>query len=234
MLGKGAVRVIEDFLTISRCEELLEVVAKYRVHHDLPLIVRREQDRSLCYRVIDGEQIHRYLPQAEQLYLETAKVVRQVSGLDLAPLENRGASVNVNITPVGGEYRWHYDRNAVTGILYLNQVSGGETELYPGCRIYLGRYKDTIAQRWLDEISRCPFVLRLFSKKMCVTPRAGMLIVMQGDQCLHSVRAVENGERINIVMAFDRPGASFAVQRHLDSYLYSRSAAPQFDPNYRE
>ena len=113
-------RVIEDFLTASRCEELLEVVAKYRVDHDLPLIVRRDQDRSLCYRVIDGEQIHRYLPQVEQLYLETAKVVRQVSGLDLAPLENRGASVNVNITPVGGQYRWHYDRNAVTGILYLN------------------------------------------------------------------------------------------------------------------
>jgi hypothetical protein len=52
------------------------------------------------------------------------------------------------------QYRWHYDRNAVTGILYLNEVSGGETEMYSGCRIYLGRYKDTIAQRWLDKISR--------------------------------------------------------------------------------
>jgi hypothetical protein len=135
---------------------------------------------------------------------------------------------------LGGEYRWHYDRNAVTGILYLNQVSGGETEMYPGCRIYLGRYKDTIAQRWLDKIPRQPFLLRLFGKKMCVAPRTGMMIVMRGDQCLHSVRRVESGERINIVMAFDRPGASFAVQKHLDSYLYSQSAAPQFDPNYRE
>jgi hypothetical protein len=139
----------------------------------------------------------------------------------------------VNITPVGGEYRWHYDRNAVTGILYLNEVSGGETEMYSGCRIYLGRYKDTIAQRWLDKISRQPFLLWLFGNKMCVAPRTGTLIVMRGDQCLHSVRRVESGERVNVIMAFDRPGASFAVQKHLDSYLYSQSAAPQFDPNYR-
>ena len=234
MLRKGAVRVIENFLAPLQCEELLEEVGKYRLRHEPPLIVRREQERSLCYRVIDGEQIRRHLPQVEQLFLKTTKVVRQVSGLDLTPLENRVASVNVNITPAGGEYRWHYDRNAVTGILYLNQVSVGETEMYPRCRVYLGRYKDTIAQRWLDKISRQPFLLRLFGKKMCVAPRTGMMIVMRGDQCLHSVRRVESGERINIVMAFDRPGASFAVQKHLDFYLYSQSAAPQFDPNYRE
>jgi hypothetical protein len=139
MLRKGAVRVIENFLAPLQCEELLEEVGKYRLRHEPPLIVRREQERSLCYRVIDGEQIHRHLPQVEQLYLKTTKVVRQVSGLDLTPLGNRVASINVNITPVGGEYRWHYDRNAVTGILYLNQVSGGETEMYTRCRIYLGR-----------------------------------------------------------------------------------------------
>jgi hypothetical protein len=89
MLDKGAVRVIENFLAPSQCEELLEAVVKYRLRHEPPLIVRRERDRSLCYRVIDGEQIHRHLPQVEQLYLKTAKVVRRVSGLDLTPLGNR-------------------------------------------------------------------------------------------------------------------------------------------------
>ena len=129
MLGKGGVQVVENFLAPSRCDELLEQVEKYRAHRELPLIVRRETDRSLYYRVIDGDQVCRFLPQVIQLYSETTHFARQICGLDLAPLENRAASVNINITPVGGEYRWHYDRNAVTGILYLNQVSGGETDV---------------------------------------------------------------------------------------------------------
>jgi 2OG-Fe(II) oxygenase superfamily len=233
MLGKGGVHVIENFLAPSQCEELLTDVERYRTDREPPLIVRREPDRSLYYRVIDGEQVYRFLPRVVRFYSETTQVVRQVSGLDLAPLENRAVSVNINITPVGGEYRWHYDRNAVTAILYLNQVSGGETEMYPGCRVYLGKYKDTIAQRWLDKISRQPVILRRFGKRMCVAPRAGMLIVMRGDQCLHSVRRVESGERINVIMAFDRRGASFKVEKHLDAYLYSQSEAPHFDPNYR-
>jgi hypothetical protein len=40
-----------------------------------------------------------------------------------------------NITPPGGEYRWHYDRNAATAILYLNEVPGGETEMFPNYRL---------------------------------------------------------------------------------------------------
>lgn len=41
--------------------------------------------------------------------------------------------------PPGGEYRWHYDRNAVTAILYLNEVPGGETEIFPNFRLVFRR-----------------------------------------------------------------------------------------------
>ena len=62
-----------------------------------------------------------------------------------------------------------------------------------------------------------------------------MLIVMQGDRCLHSVRRVEGVEdRINIIMTFDTPGAVFPVEKELDSYLYSKTSTPTFDPNYQE
>ena len=45
---------------------------------------------------------------------------------------------------------------------------------------------------------------------------------MAGDQCLHSVRPVtEAEERINIVMAYDLPNASFVIKEKLNTYLYS-------------
>jgi len=60
------------------------------------------------------------------------------------------------------------------------------------------------------------------------------MILMQADRCLHSVRKVEGKEeRVSIIMAFDPPGAVFTAQRDLDSYLYSGSASPHGDPNYR-
>ena len=52
----------------------------------------------------------------------------------MAPIEDAVAARNINVTPPGGEYRWHYDRNAVTAIIYLNEVPGGETEIFANYR----------------------------------------------------------------------------------------------------
>src|SRR6266404_4392987 len=228
------VQVLDGYLPTSRCAELRDAVCEYRRDHALPLIDRQERGRSLRYMVIDGERIHRDLPEFEELYADVNGVVDRLAGLALRPLGNRGAGVNVNITPPGGEYRWHYDRNAVTAILYLNESDGGETEMYPNYRVHLGRWKHTRAQRWLDAPLRRDLVTRLFGRKLVVAPHAGRLLAMRGDRCLHSVRPVEGaGERINVVMTFDLPGAVFHVEKNLDPYLYSRDTAPVFDPNYR-
>jgi hypothetical protein len=136
----------------------------------------------------------------------------------------------VNLTPAGGEYRWHYDRNAVTAILFLNAVEGGETEMYPNFRIRLPRWKDSWIQRALDRM------LRLFlrvARLVVVAPAPGRMIIMRGDRCLHSVRRVVQGERINVIMTFDVPGSRFRAAENLDPYLYSNRATPDFDPNYR-
>jgi hypothetical protein len=232
--SQRGVQVLDNYLPPSRCAELLDAIREYRRDHTLPLIDRKERGRSLRYMVIDGERIHRHLPEFEELYADVNAVVNRLAGLALRPLANRGAGVNVNITPLGGEYRWHYDRNAVTAILYLNEIAGGETEMYPNYRLHLGRWKHTRVQRWLDASLRRDLATRLFGRKLVVAPQTGRLIAMRGDRCLHSVRPVEGaGERINVVMTFDLPGAVFHVEKNLDPYLYSRDTAPVFDPNYR-
>ena len=157
-----------------------------------------------------------------------------MSSLDLAPLRNRAASVNVNVTQPGGEYRWHYDRNAVTAILYSTSRRRRNRDV-PQLPHLPGRWKHTRAQRWLDAMLQSNRLMRVFAHKTAISPRAGRLLVMRGDRCLHSVRPVEpgSGDRINIIMTFDVPDARFPVQEDLDSYLYSRQSAPAFDPNYR-
>ena len=232
--SQRGVQVMDGYLPRSRCRELLATIREYRRDHALPLIDRQDRGRSLRYMVIDGERIHSHLPEFEELYADVNAVVNRLAALALRPLANRGASVNVNITPPGGEYRWHYDRNAVTAILYLNESTGGETEMYPNYRVHLGKWKHTRVQRWLDAPLRRDLALRWFGSKLVVAPQPGRLLAMRGDRCLHSVRPVEgDGERINIIMTFDLPGAVFHVEKNLDPYLYSRESAPVFDPNYR-
>jgi hypothetical protein len=229
MLRKEGLTVVEDYLSGEERRRLLASIETYATSHDLPLIVRQERERSLRYRVIDGDAIYTSLPELVTLYERVWELVKQETPqLELLP--NRTASVNVNITPPGGEYRWHYDRNAVTAILFLNSVEGGETEMYPNFRLHLGRGKDSAAQRMLDSLLR---LIRPLRRKVVVAPAPGRMIVMHGDRCLHSVRRVERGNRVNVVMTFDLPGSAFRAEQNLDPYLYSQTAPPEFDPNYR-
>jgi hypothetical protein len=235
MWRESGVEVIAGFLPATQCENLLRAVAVYRGARQPPLIQRQQPGRSLLYRVIDGAEIERHFPELEKLNLEVCSLVNRLSGSGLSRLGNQAARININITPPEGEYRWHYDRNRVTAILYLNQVAGGETEMYPNHRIYLGRWKHTRLQRWLDSLVMKQTLLRRMGRMLTIAPRAGMLLVMRGDRCLHSVRRVEGvQDRINVIMTFDAPGARFPVETELDSYLYTKKATQTFDPNYQE
>jgi len=229
LLQNGA-EIRENYLPPSLCEALLQDMEAYKASHELPLIERFDAGRSLRYRVIDGDRIFNALPRVVSVYREVLSLVRQLEPR-LQPLSNQTAGLNVNFTPPGGEYRWHYDRNCVTAILFLNAVKGGETEMYPHYRIHLGKWKDTGLQRFCDSALRR---LRQFVRPLVVEPAPGRMILMRGDRCLHSVRRVEGEEeRVSIIMSFDPPGRVFLPEGDLDSYLYSKSASPNKDPNYR-
>lgn len=227
--------VLHRYAPAERCAGLLAQIAAYRAAHSVPTVERRERERSLRYAVIDGPAIRQHLPDIQRLYLEEVlPLVRRMSGADMVPLDHEKACVNINITPPGGEYRWHYDRNAVTAILYLNAVPGGETEMYPNYRLWLGRWKHTRAQQALDRILIHPLARRLFGWKRQVAPRQGTLLVMRGDRSLHSVAPVGGSEdRINIIMSYDDPAVGMRAGATLDTYLYTQQAVGNGDPNYK-
>ena len=221
------------FLSEDECSALLKQIATYRSSHELPEVYRAAGDRPLHYRVIDGECISADLPDLISLYARINIIVNEAIGEELVPLEDRRVGLNVNVTPAGGTYRWHYDRNAVTAILYLNAVPGGETEIYPNYRLFMEGARYSALQRIADRVLEMRIVRGMFGRLVQVAPETGLLVAMRGNRCLHSVRPVEgDADRINVIMAYDLPGAQFEVAPQLDRYLYESEVTTEADPNY--
>lgn len=222
----------ENFVSPEQCTHFLDLVAQLQQNQDLELIHRAVRGHPLHYKVINGQQIESGIPEIDQFYRQLTDFVRRISSDDMTPLKDKLVGVNINVTPAGGTYRWHYDRNAVTVLVYLNEVSGGEIEVYPLFRIYLKGRGPAFLQRWLDWFVQLNVVRQLFGKKIVVKPAQGRTVALRGNRCLHSVRPVQGEqERVNIVMAFDNYKDQNLSKQALDQYLYSQKPVSS-DPNY--
>jgi len=231
---KGFV-VHDEFLDREVCQSLLGAIDRYRSTVELHEIHREARGRALRYSVIDGHQIRDQLPEVWDLYAGPVRdLVSEIATEEMFPLDNVRAGVNVNVMPPGrSEYRWHYDRTPLTAVLYLNEVEGGETELYPGLRILLSERRPARAQRLLDRFVSVRPVRSMRAGRSVVSPKPGRLVTMAGNRCWHSVRGVEGRrDRVNVILAYDRKGVTSAVDDNLDSYLYSNDHTAQKDPNY--
>lgn len=221
-----------NFLSREECERHCQSVRELDRTQGLPLIERKVRERSLKYKVVDGRRIAEVLPDIEDLTRRVAVELVRTCGPGLVPIDDVVAARNINVTPPGGEYRWHYDRNAATALIYLNEVPGGETEMFPNFRLLVrgGRYSRL--QKVLDDIVRVRMVRRLFGRQRLVEPSQGTLVIMRGNTTLHSVRAVLGAEdRIAIVLAYDFPGRGH-LRHALNSYLYTGARPAEGDPNY--
>ncbi|MDJ0579687.1 2OG-Fe(II) oxygenase [Crocosphaera sp.] len=233
-IEKTGYQINDNYLTLEQCKHFLKLIDDYRKNHKVPNVYRQSRERSLDYFVIDGVQIKQHLPEVWQIYHNVNNIVNELSGQKLVPLANQRVGVNINIMSSGGEYRWHYDRNFVTVLLYLNEVKkGGELEMCPNYRLYINQQKYTFIQKYFDYLFQLKIIRNLFGNQINVKPSSGRILIMLGDRCLHSVQALEgNDERINIVMSYDIPGKNFPIEKQLDSYLYTQEEKYSSDPNY--
>jgi hypothetical protein len=152
------VEVVPTFFSPAECESLLSAVADYRRTHELPVIFRHEKGRSLNYIVMEGWRFHEALPDSETIVDRIRTRLESICAESLVVLDDARAACNVNITPPGGQYRWHYDRNLVTALVYLNAVEGGETDLYPNYRISWRWSRPRAIQALLDRVLLNKFV----------------------------------------------------------------------------
>jgi 2OG-Fe(II) oxygenase superfamily len=230
---KKGVALQPNFLSATECAQYCESVLALDRASGLPLIDRRVRERSLRYKVVDGLKILEALPNIEGLTHRVEEALERTCGPGLVPIDDVVAARNINVTPPGGEYRWHYDRNAATAIIYLNEVPGGETEIFPNFRLLLRGGRHQRIQRRLDGLLRLRFIRRLFGHQILVEPHQGTLVIMRGNTTLHSVRAVlGTDDRIAVVLAYDFPGKGHQ-RSALNSYLYTSASPNEGDPNYR-
>ena len=219
----------DGFIDAHTAARALDVINNFRREFPLPIISRRSGPRPLVYSVIDGFQILDHLPEIQTLHANATRLVQKLFGDSIEPLADQQVACNVNITQPGGSYRYHYDRNAITALLYLNETSGGETECYPNYRLRV----PSVLQCEVDRVFENRAVRWMFGHQVLVRPRTGRLLVMRGNDCLHSVREVEGDrDRINIVMSYDVKGARYANRERLNSYLYQPDPIQARDPNY--
>jgi hypothetical protein len=224
--------VRDDYLSANECAHILDSINSFRREYEPTSVFRRSGSRPLNYSVIDGLAITEHLPLVTALAERVQTLVNELSSVPLQPLTDERVAFNINITRKGGTYRWHYDRNRVTALVYLTAVEGGETECYPNFRIDAGQ--STTTQKVLDRILSSAPVRGISGRRVVISPSPGKLVVMMGNRCLHSVRPVSSdNERINAVLSFDEAGKSFEVAQGLDEYLYEKTASGSRDPNYR-
>jgi hypothetical protein len=218
VISTPGLAVVPEFLDDRECAAILAAIDLYRQHHTLPIVSRPHAERPLRYQVIDGHQFPLAIPDAGDLLARIHQQVEKMFGPPLTLIDDRRAACNVNVTPPGGGYRWHYDRNRVTALLYLNHIGGGETDLYPNYR--LPAPISGQLQKGLDRILLTRPARRFFGRVHTIAPAPGTLAVIRGDRTLHSVRAVTGDhDRINLVVAYDRPGSTHQ-RPALDQYLY--------------
>jgi hypothetical protein len=230
---KEGIAIEPDFLSAEECERYCGSVLALDRSKGLPLIERQVRERSLRYKVVDGTIIADALPDIDDLTARVAAAIERTCGPGLHPIDDAVAARNINVTPPGGEYRWHYDRNAATAIIYLNDVPGGETEIFANFRLLIQGGRFPRLQRRLDDLLRLRLIRRLFGHQRLVEPRRGTLVIMRGNTTLHSVRAVRGtDDRIAVVLAYDYPGREHQ-RRELNSYLYTSTSPSEGDPNYR-
>jgi 2OG-Fe(II) oxygenase superfamily len=219
-IWRTGIEVAPGFLSGEECRTLLSSLARYRLTHHLPLVHRPEPGRALRYLVVDGDRFDAVLLRASNLVARVHSRLEEICGCSLALIDDPQAARNINITPPGGQYPWHYDRNLVTALVYLNTVEGGETELYPNSRTRVSGGCPVPLQHTLGPWPLTASVHNLVGAPITITPAAGTLVALHGNHTLHSVRPVDgNHERVNLVLAFDQPGASRS-RRSLNTYLY--------------
>ena len=223
---KTGIDVVPEFLSRSECAALSSNIQQYRHSHHLSVVQRRGPVRPLQYAVIDGASFDAVLSNGSDLVAQVQAQLEGTCGYTLALIDDLQAARNINIMAPGGQYQWHYDRNLVTAVVYLNSVDGGQTEFYPNYRLRVPGEHPLAVQQALDQWLLARPIRNLLGSRLAIAPTTGTLVAFRGNRTLHSVRPVEgNKERISLVLAFDRPRAR-RTRASLNAYLYEPGPSP--------
>ena len=212
---KSGYIINEDILPIEKCD-----IIKKKIR-----ILEREKKlkqvnlKSSKFKTINGIDLFQNIPEVEQLYNEFLKIATTISGKNLRKLKNTKIGASINITGIGGNFQYHYDRNYITVVLYINEVDGGKMLAVPRYRIFNKTIVES-SNRIKQFIETLNTKFANYSKKKIeIQPKPGKVFIFEGRQTLHSVTKVNSGEpRISIQFAYDSNEDLFNENNTTDYY----------------
>lgn len=221
--------VMDSFLARHECAAIVEAVDALNERNRLIQVDRVGRASVSRFATINGRELEEAIPRVARLYAEVGDFVRMLVSDALEPLENRAIGVSINVTGPGQQFAMHYDRNAITAVIYLTTVDeGGQMEFYPRHRVMLGSPTNPIvrrAQHCLDIATKSGFWKRLSGQRREVSPEPGRMLVFHGNRCLHGVRPVAGTQaRYSLQLAYDMPSVSFDRSKTTDYYGYRAAA----------
>lgn len=150
----------------------------------------------------NGENLMGASPLVRPLESELVALTNWLSGITYQPLDNRAIGASANVTPAGGGFATHFDRQEISAIAYLNKVEGGQLDLWPNLRRW--------EPRWLGpRAGRITMLITTRLRPVSITPAKGSILIFN-KLTPHRVREVLSPyPRVSIIFGLDRPGVSF-------------------------
>jgi hypothetical protein len=186
-------------------------------------VVRAGEDR-LLYSVLTGDVIREEMAELYAFYAsdESRAWVAAVAGEPEIHVSSQlRSAINVNILRPADRYRWHFDANPYTALLYLSdhEPGGGELELYPNLRE--GRRDDP---QWDRHVTSAEHLAS--REKISIRPAAGTLVLIDGSVTYHRVApVVGRSARLSAPLVY-LPQQDETRPEHLDDYLYRSTPWP--------
>lgn len=218
--------VVDDFLSGPEVDAILASIDAYRAAGRQVLQVeRKDLIATQVFKTIVGSDCESHIKGFSELWRSRIlDLARQLVPFSLEPLNDAAIGINVNITERSGTLSYHYDRNEVTAVLYLQECVGGELEMFPHFRVLLPhryRWPVMMVQRAFDLVWRTPpalFIAR--RRRRLLPPKRGRLVLMRGPLSLHRVSPVEEGpSRICGVFCYDKPDVRWESWNSKDNYV---------------
>lgn len=205
--------IVDGFCSGNTCQRIREGINAYLLKKNA-IEVNRTGSSFITF---NGKYIDENFPELAQLY--DHQLLRELSQLssNLATIIDRRIGLSINITPKFGKFEPHFDRHAMTAVLYINDdFFGGEMNFYPrirGLRNYPSYPSHrSITHRILDRAVRSKVYLKWLARKIVFKPKAGTLLIFEGTRTYHQVQMVTAGSsRMTVQFGYDRPGASFDI-----------------------
>ena len=221
--------VIDNFLPEGVCDEIVDSLKRIEAESGFIRVDRVGRRSASQFSTINGEELECAIPVVAKIYQDVGKLVKRNISEELKLIENRAIGLSINVTAANQQFAMHYDRNAITIVLYLSEVeSGGEMEFYPNQRMILRLPSYPIVrkiQKVLDLLSRTSLFRMLRRQRKLVAPKKGKMLLFKGNQCLHGVRPVLGSQkRCSLQLAYDSDKNDFSSKKTTDYYGYRKVA----------